>query len=41
MTLPLHIVGLVLLAAALHATWNAVIKDLWYKVAEPKKGGDA
>ena len=26
MTLPLHIVGLVLLAAILHATWNAVIK---------------
>ncbi len=26
MTLPLHIVGLVLLAAVLHATWNAVIK---------------
>ena len=26
MTLPLHFVGLVLLAAVLHATWNAVIK---------------
>ena len=26
MTLPLHIVGLVLLAAVLHAAWNAVVK---------------
>ncbi len=26
MTLPLHIAGLVLLAAVLHAAWNAVIK---------------